>query len=124
MYVPRDILLPDMDDQQPANREGAEAQRIRDEQGRAPELNMKLAKTGNGDLPNRTIGSTSPATTAKPTEYTESILKHIGILAEVTERVFAEDRIPSRQKGYSIKYVFDEVEAESNNGKGGDREEA
>lgn len=60
----------------------------------------------------------------EPTDHTEPILKYIDILAEVTERVFAEDRIPSRQKGYSIKYVFDEVMAELKNSKGDNHEGA
>ena len=135
MQVPRDILLKDYEAElkvaemttstgNSEHREEAEAQRIREKQGRAPAattIPVPAAGINQPELP--PPEQKLPPRAAKPTEYTESILKHIGILAEVTERVFAEDRIPSRQKGYSIKYIFGEVEAEPKNGKGGNHEE-
>ncbi|MGB7532991.1 MAG: hypothetical protein WA977_08485 [Halobacteriota archaeon] len=79
----------------------AEAQRIREEQGRA------------------TAPATPPAAT-KPT-VDELISKYLDILAKVTEAVNAEDRIPDREKGYGTKFLFYKVTAALENG--GDHEE-
>ena len=79
----------------------AEAQRIREEQGRA------------------TAPATPPAAT-KPT-VDELIYKYLDILAKVTEAVNAEDRIPDREKGYGTKFLFYKVTAALENG--GDHEE-
>ena len=49
----------------------------------------------------------------KPTEHTEAIAKYTGILAEVTEAIQAEDRIPSREKGYAVKFVYYSVIGEN-----------
>ena len=87
------------------NRAEAEAQRIREEQGLAA-----------------TPAATQPAAPPKPT-VTELIAKYTDMLAQVTEAVNAEDRIPDREKGYAIKFVFYSVRGAMENGKGGDREE-
>ncbi len=105
MWVPRDILLPEMDPQ-PENRE---------EQGRAPAA------------PAEATPAQPPA--AKPTvkknlTVPELIVKYTEMLALVTEAISAEGRIPEREKGYGIKFVFYSVKDALENGKGGDHEEA
>ena len=49
----------------------------------------------------------------EPMEYTEAIAKYTNILAEVTEAILAEDRIPSREKGYAVKFVYYSVIGET-----------
>ena len=84
------------------DRAEAEAQKIREEQGLATTPEAEPAK---------------PATTAVP----ELIGKYTDILAQVTEAVNAEDRIPDREKGYAVKFIFYSVRGALENG--GDREE-
>ena len=60
----------------------------------------------------------------EPTEYTELITKYTNMLAEVTEAVLAEDRIPNREKGYAVKFIYYSVKyAAEGNGKGDNHEE-
>ena len=82
----------------------AEARKIREEQGRA----------------------------GKEVEYTdmraqvtevELIKKYVNLLSEVTQAVSAEDRIPDREKGYAVKFIYYSVKHALENGKGGDHEE-
>ena len=55
----------------------------------------------------------------------ELIAKYTEMLAQVTEAINAEDRIPEREKGYGIKFVYYSVkDALENGNKGGDHEEA
>lgn len=106
MDIPRDILVSDIDMQaeaeqkaaQPApvattiptkSREEEEAQRIREEQGRAP----------------------ATSTAAKPT-VPELIEKYLNMLVLTTEAVNAEERISERQKGYSINWICDAIKEE------------
>jgi len=80
----------------------AEARRISEEQGRA---------------------ATPPPAAAKPTTA-ELITKYLEILSQVTEAVSAEDRIPDREKGYAVKFIYYSVKHALENGKnGGDHEE-
>jgi len=80
----------------------AEARRISEEQGRTP---------------------TPPPAAAKPTTA-ELITKYLEILSQVTEAVSAEDRIPDREKGYAVKFIYYSVKHALENGKnGGDHEE-
>ena len=82
----------------------AEAQRISEEQGRA-------------------TAPTAPPAIAKPT-VEELISKYIDILSQVTVAVDKEDRIPDREKGYAVKFIYYSVKHTLENGKnGGDHEE-
>lgn len=59
----------------------------------------------------------------EPTEYTELITKYTNMLAEVTEAVLAENRIPNREKGYAVKFIYYSVKyAAEGNGKGDNHE--
>ena len=89
------------------NRAEAEAQRIREEQGLVTAPAQPAA---------------IPAAQPKPT-VPELIAKYTDMLAQVTEAVNAEDRIPDREKGYAVKFIFYSVRGAMENGKGGDREE-
>jgi hypothetical protein len=51
----------------------------------------------------------------------ELIAKYTDILAQVTEAVNAEDRIPEHEKGYATKFIFYSVRGALENG--GDHEE-
>ena len=114
MCVPRDILLPSMDITT-ANRAEAEAQRIRDEQDRAP-----AATT----TPTPAAPEAAQPLEVKPT-VPELIAKYTDMLALVTEAISAEDRIPEREKGYGIKFVYYSVKHALENGNnGGDQKGA
>ena len=80
------------------DRAQAEIQRIREEQGLAAEAEGNFPKPGVAD----------------------EIAKYVEILAQVTEAVNAEDRIPDREKGYATKFIYDSVTAEMQTG--GDHE--
>ena len=80
-------------------RESEEAQKILEEQGRATP--QAAARASTQDL----------------------IYKYLDMLAQVTEAVEKEDRIPDREKGYATKFVFHAVKDALENGKGGDHEE-
>lgn len=84
------------------DRAEAEAQKIREEQGLATTPEAEPAK---------------PATTA----VADLIAKYTDILAQVTEAVNAEDRIPDREKGYAVKFIYYSVKGALENG--GNREE-
>ena len=86
------------------NRAEAEAQRIREEQGRAT-----------------APAPAQPAAPPKPT-VPELIAKYVDILAQVTGAVNREDRIPDREKGYAVKFIFYSVRGAMENG-GDNREE-
>jgi len=90
MSVPRDILLPELDAQTPAPT--TIPIKNREEQGRQAQ----------------------PAA-AEPT-VPELISKYTEMLALVTEAINAEDRIPEREKGYGIKFVFYSVRGALENG--------
>ena len=109
MCIPRDILLPDLDDDpQPENREEAEAQRIRDEQGRAP-----AATT----IPTPAAKTAQPPAAAKPTVKenltvptdSEKVDYYINLIGKITEKVGVEERISSGERGYAISKVFDAI---------------
>ena len=80
----------------------AEAQRIREEQGRAA-----------------ATPAPQPAT-PKPT-LDELIMKYVEILARVTVAINNEDRISDREKGYGVNWVVGAVKDALE--KGGDHEE-
>ena len=109
MAVPRDIRLPDYETQLE----------------QAPVADLTKEKEGEEKAEPQPTGKSTMDEVIKrePTEYTESIAKYTGILAEVTEAIFAEDRIPSREKGYAVKFVYYSVVGEMENSKGGDHEE-
>ena len=102
MCVPRDILLPEMD-QKPRNenerveaRIAIEAQRMREEQGRAPAATTILTPAAEA------VKSTPPTDSEKVSYY-------INLLAEITEKVGVEERIPEKERGYAISKVFDAI---------------
>ena len=65
-------------------------------------------------------GRTQDTQSTKPT-VPELIAKYTDMLALVTEAVMAEERIPDREKGYGVKFIFDAVKDAMENG--GDHEE-
>ena len=81
-------------------RADVEAQKIREEQG---------------------LTSTPEATVKEDLTVPELIAKYIDILAQVTVAVKAEERIPDREKGYAVKFIYYSVKGAMENG--GDREE-
>ena len=107
MSVPRDIRLPDYLTQL----EQAPAADITKEKEELPKKPDELAKT---DLQPTEHATMDEVIKQDPTEYTEAIAKYTGILAEVTEVILAEDRIPSREKGYAVKFVYYSVIGEVN----------
>ena len=109
------------------NRAEAEAQRIREEQGLATQAAITVPIKPNEkelrpEIEQPTPILTPEATSPKPTVL-ELIAKYTDMLAQVTEAVNAEDRIPDREKGYAVKFIFYSVRGAMENGKGGDREE-
>ena len=108
MSVPRDILLPGMDPQaeaeeKPASREEAEAQRIREEQGRAPAattIPTPAAEAAPAQPPS-----------AKPTPVTddEKISYYVNLIGKITKKVKAEERISPGERGYAISKAFDAI---------------
>ena len=111
MDIPRDIRLPDYEAQL-AQVPVADTTKEKAELPKKPD---DLTKT---DLQKPTEHATmdniiKPEDPKGPTEFTEIIAKYVNILAEVTEAIFAEDRIPGREKGYGVKFVFDEVVGET-----------
>lgn len=116
LCVPRDIFVPGMDITT-ANREEADAQRIREEQGRAP------APT-TIPVPERKAVYEPVQPAAKQTQA-ELITKYVELLAAVIEAIEKEDRIPQHEKGFANKFVFYSVKQALENGKsGGSQEEA
>ena len=109
MAVPRDIRLPDYETQL--------------EQAPVADLTKEKEGEEKGETQPTEKSTMDEVIKREPTEYTESIAKYTGILAEVTEAIFAEDRIPSREKGYAVKFVYYSVVGAAENGKGGDHEE-
>ena len=94
-------------EQQKKDKLAAEVQKIREEQGRATPAAEAV-----------------PAQPAAPPTVEELIFKYIDILAKVTVAVEQEDRIPEREKGYAVKFIYYSVKAAVENGKnGGDHEE-
>ena len=116
MAVPRDIRLPDYLTQL----EQAPAADITKEKEELPKKPDELAKT---DLQPTDKTTMDEVIKQEPTEYTELIAKYTNMLAEVTETVLADDRIPNREKGYAVKFIYYSVKyAAEGNGKGGDHE--
>ena len=84
---------------QPAtNREEAEAQRIREEQGRAP------------------VATTIPMPAAEAVRLapvivtdSEKVDYYISLIGEITKKVEVEERIPTGERGYAISKVFDAI---------------
>ena len=117
MQVPRDIILKDYE----AELEGAPLTTQTDTTKEKTELPKKpdeLAKTDlqpteKGTLAEAIIPQEPIHILGEPTEYTEAIAKYTRILADVTEAIFAEDRIPSREKGYGVKFVYYSVVGEN-----------
>ena len=100
MTVPRDIRLPDyltQLEQAPA----------------ADTTKEKDVSKGKGESQPTDNTTMDEVIKQEPTEYTESIAKYTNILAEVTEAIQAEDRIPSREKGYAVKFVYYSVIGET-----------
>ena len=119
MAVPRDIRLPDylaQLEQAPA----ADTTKEKDapkEKGEA--LSTKKTTMGEAIKP-KEIEYTDMR--AQVTEA-ELIQKYTNLLANVTEAIKAEDRIPEREKGYGIKFVYYSVKYAMENINGGDHEE-
>ena len=105
-YNPQLPREPDEKDEFGARAE-AERQKIREEQGRAAVA----------------AAQAQPAQPAAPPTLDELIMKYIEILAKVTVAVEQEDRIPDREKGYAVKFIYYSVKHALENGKGGDHEE-
>ena len=117
MDVPRNILLPELDPPPTTeSREEAEAQRIRDEQGRAPAagINQPELPPPEQKLPPRAI---------KPTQA-ELIKKYLSIAVQVTKAVKENEEVSSQERGYVTNWVCNKVLDELVNGKGGSHEEA
>lgn len=117
MDVPRDIRLPDYE-KQLADAPAADVTKEKDELPKKPD---DLAKTDLQSTEKTTMDEViKPEESKEPTEYTQLINKYTNLLAEVTEAVFAEDRIPKHEKGYGIKFVYYSVkQAIEGNGKNG-----
>lgn len=117
MAVPRDIRLPDyltQLEQAPATDTTKEKD--------APKEKEEVQLTGKTTM--------DKAIKPKEIEYTDTraqvieaelIQKYTNLLANVTEAILAEDRIPSREKGYAVKFVYYSVKGALENG--GDHEE-
>ena len=139
MYVPRDILLPEMNPQPTTtNRADAEVQRIRRERDiyKSPQVEeeQKALMAQRKREAQRAPAATTilvPAQppVAKPTvkgnlTVPELITKYREILAQVIIAVDADGRIPNQERGYAYKFLFYSVKHALENGKGGDQEEA
>ena len=111
METPRDIRLPDYLTQL--------------EQAPATDITKeKDVPKEKGEIQPTDKSTMAEVIKQEPTEYTELITKYTNMLAEVTEAVLADDRIPSREKGYAVKFIYYSVKyASEGNGKGGDQEE-
>ncbi len=105
MYVSRDILLPGMD---PQPEEAPAATTI------------PIAKAEAAPAQSPAVKPTVKENLSVP----ELIAKYTEMLALVTEAIEAEGRIPEREKGYGIKFVFYSVKDALENVKGGSHEEA
>ena len=118
MVVPRGIRLPDYETQLAQ----APVADTTEEKKELPKKPDELAKTELQPTPKTTMDEV-----IKPTDYTDLIAKYTNILAEVTEAVLAEDRIPSREKGYAVKFIYYSVKGALENGNensnGGDQKE-
>lgn len=101
MCVPRDILLPEMDADTP-NREEAEIQKIRREQGIAPALDKQAASGKRAPAAPEAVKSTPPTDS-------EIVDHYINLLASITKKVGKEERIPEKERGYAISKVFDAI---------------
>ena len=108
MAVPRDIRLPDYETQL----EQAPATDTTKEKNELPKKPDELAKT---DLQPTEKTIMDEVIKSKEIEYTDTrvqvteaelIQKYTNLLANVTEAILAEDRIPSREKGYAVKFVY------------------
>ena len=117
MAVPRDIRLRDYLTQL----EQAPAADTAKEKKELPKKPDELKKT-----------ELQPTEKSKEIEYTDTrtqvieaelIQKYTNLLANVTEAIKAEDRIPEREKGYGIKFVYYSVKYAMENVNGGDHEE-
>jgi len=107
----------------PEERAWAEAQKIKEEQGRAPApTTIPLPAThltfGTGVFP-----VTATAVPEANLTQAELIAKYVELLASVTEAINADDRIPEREKGYGIKFVYYSVKDALENGKNGGSQE-
>ena len=103
MDLPRDIRLLDYETQL----EQAPAADVTKEKDELPKKPDDLAKTDLQSTEKTTMDEViKPEESKEPTEYTQLINKYTNLLAEVTEAVFAEDRIPKHEKGYGIKFVY------------------
>lgn len=78
----------------------AEMQKIKEEQGLTPK-------------PPQPASAPAPALELEPS-VAELITKYVEMLSQVTEAVAEEERIPDREKGYAVKFVYHSVKAESN----------
>ncbi len=88
----------------PTDRVAAEAQKIRDEQGRAPAPALH-PEVEYVDL-------------CEQVTEAELIKKYLELLAQVTVAVEQEGRIPDREKGYAVNLIYHTL----TDGKGGDHE--
>lgn len=113
MQVPRDIILKDYEAELKAALLTTQTDTTKEKE--EPQEKAQSQPTEKSTM--------DEAIKREPTEYTEAIAKYTGILAEVTEAILAEDRIPSREKGYATKFVYYSVVGEMENGKGSDHKE-
>jgi len=92
----------------PTDRVAAEAQKIREEQGRAPAAAKPAPQPAEGEY----IDTREQLTQA------ELIKKYVELLAQVTVAVEQEGRIPEREKGYGVNLIYHTL----TDGKGGNHE--
>ena len=108
MSVPRDVLVPGMDIE------------INSSQTKA-ERKAKAPAATTIPIKNREEATPAQPPAEKPTQA-ELIVQYVELLAQVTEAIEKEDRIPEREKGYGIKFVYYSVLENGKNG--GSQEEA
>lgn len=112
--VPADEAIAQLHSQVFGDRAQAEIPRIREEQGHEKTVEEEEKKPTLYKA--ETVEKTQPAP-PKPT-VPELIAKYTDMLAQVTEAINAEDRIPEREKGYGIKFVYYSVKHALENGGG------
>jgi len=125
MQVPRDLILVNYE----AELKDAETTTTTTDTGKHEE-EVKKEEVAKGTVADMVVPKGTPPHSGE--EYTDMreqviiedfIKKYVGILARVTESVAAEDRIPDREKGYAVKFIYYSVKGALENGKGGDHEE-
>lgn len=102
MKIPRDIILENYE----AELKEASLVAQTDTTEEKRELLKKPDELAKTDLQPTGKSTMGKVIKREPTEYTQAIAKYTNILAEVTEAIFVEDRIPTREKGYAVKFVY------------------